>query len=309
MGTDLSPNPSAPIRELIDALQRVKPLTVLIDALDEAADPEGLIRYVLRPLIEMGGDRLRLLLGTRGHLIPLLLPESSQRTDVIIDLDDSSYADPASVHAYTRRVLLESQANSPYRTAPEEVLDGVADAVSEAADTSFLVAGLSPKPSPQNPDPPIRESSLATQPAPQCRYRDSRGPPHPTWATRQPWPRSCCYPWLTHKASGCLGLASGHRWPTPYALGRTSTDHDLEWLRRFAGSYIKEGFDSIQSVYRLFHQSLAEHLREGRNLDADHAAITQALIECVRPAAAACVTGHQQTSTSYSLEHPCCSRQ
>lgn len=286
VGTDSSANPSARIRELIDALQRAKPLTVLIDALDEAADPEGLIRYVLRPLIEMGGDQLRLLLGTREHLIPLLLPESSKRSDVTIDLDDSSYADPASVRAYTRRVLLESQAESPYRIAPEGVLDGVAGAVSEAADTSFLVARFVAQ-------------TLAAEP----RLAD---PGNAAW--RRSLPRSAGVAMsedlrirLGEQATMAkelllpLAYAQGVGLPWPgiwpqlanaLHTGRTFTDKDLEWLRRIAGSYIKEGFDGMQSVYRLFHQSLAEHLREGRDLPADHAAIAKALIDCVRPAAA-----------------------
>ena len=41
------------------------PLVVLIDALDEAADPAELASGLLRPLIEQRPGSLRLLLGTR----------------------------------------------------------------------------------------------------------------------------------------------------------------------------------------------------------------------------------------------------
>ena len=76
-------------------------------ALDEAADPGGLISGLLSPLMTQCVGTLRLLLGTRPHLLTAKLlgtPESGRY--LLVDLDSGRYADPASIRAYARRILL-----------------------------------------------------------------------------------------------------------------------------------------------------------------------------------------------------------
>jgi hypothetical protein len=77
-------------------------LTVVIDALGEATDPDRLALEMLYPLLARGTaqSQLRLLLGTRRHLVDKL-----GRGTSLLDLDDQKYADPASVLAYARRCL------------------------------------------------------------------------------------------------------------------------------------------------------------------------------------------------------------
>ncbi|MGH3804863.1 MAG: hypothetical protein ACRDTD_32905, partial [Pseudonocardiaceae bacterium] len=58
------------VGELLEQLAgRAAPLTVLVDALDEAANPNQLTRHLLRPLADHANGRLRLLVGTRPHLL------------------------------------------------------------------------------------------------------------------------------------------------------------------------------------------------------------------------------------------------
>jgi WD40 repeat protein len=277
--TDPTADSSTRIRDLIDALPRfAKPLTVLIDALDEAADPEGLARHVLRPLIDLGGDRLRLLVGTRAHLVPMLGPGV-----VAVDLDDSTYADPASVRAYVRRVLLQSHPDSPYRTAPDDVLEGVADAVGDVAGTSFLVARilaqtLAAATRTADPDEAAWRASLPRG-AGAAMSQDLRT----RLGDQETRARELLLPLAYAQGAG---LPWSGVWPqlaNALCPGRTYTDDDVVWLRTSAGSYFREG-TADGSVYRLFHQSLVEHLREGRDTGGDHATITQALIDCVPPA-------------------------
>ena len=75
---DLDPDPAAfdlGLARLLAALRdRDQPLTAVIDALDEAADPADLAGRLLRPLIERGRGTIRLLLGTRRHVCPHLGP-------------------------------------------------------------------------------------------------------------------------------------------------------------------------------------------------------------------------------------------
>src|SRR5262249_19275077 len=89
--------------EFIDGLSRhgTGALTVLIDALDEAADPRGLVSELLRPVMRDHRGALRLLLGTRPYLLTSQLlgkPESGRY--VPLDLDSAAYADPASIRLH-----------------------------------------------------------------------------------------------------------------------------------------------------------------------------------------------------------------
>ena len=63
--------------------------------------------------------------------------------------------------------------------------------------------------------------------------------------------------------------------------GRGYGNDDLIWLRTAAGSYAVEGLADGRSVYRLYHQALAEHLLEHRDQRADQQAITSSLIRLV----------------------------
>ena len=139
-------------QELIDGLaQRIgAPLVVLIDAVDEAADPDALITGLLNPLISNSAGGIRLLLGTRPHLLSSrLLGQPSSGRYVLIDLDSDRYADPASIRAYIQRILLSEdsldssyQPSGVYRAARADLVAAVTEAIGQAAGNSFLVARI-----------------------------------------------------------------------------------------------------------------------------------------------------------------------
>ena len=117
---------------------------VIIDALDEAvatrdAQAQGkfpVVDQALAPLVRGAGrTRLRLLLGTRRHLLAAL-----GRPCKRVDLDASTYADAASVAAYAQSCLTVLSDESPYRGQPQDYLNAVAEAIAAAAGNSFLVA-------------------------------------------------------------------------------------------------------------------------------------------------------------------------
>ena len=95
-----------------------RPLTAMIDALDEAADPPHLAEQLLRPLIERGGGLIRLLLGTRRHVCDHLGRGWRDRC-VVIDLDSHDYADPVALAAVVRRILTARRPG--HRTARGQV--------------------------------------------------------------------------------------------------------------------------------------------------------------------------------------------
>ena len=237
---------------------RGRRFTVAIDAVDEALDPAGLVSGVLRPLVEAGpAEGLRLLLGTRPHLL-----EPLGMTGSAIDIDDERYADPASIYEYVVRGLEASNPQSPYHSAPADLVAAVAGAVAEAAGHSFLVALI------------VSRTLLSGTEVPD--------PEDPGWRARLPGTAAAAMHSDLEARLGAeadrardllrpLAFAHGAGLPweelwAPLASklsGRDYTDDDLIWLRRQAGSYVVEAMESGHSVYRLYHAALAEYLRQG----------------------------------------------
>jgi WD40 repeat protein len=262
------------VGELLDQLtERATPLTVLIDALDEAAEPEQIARRLLRPLAEHADGRLRLLVGTRPHLLAHLGVDRATS----VDLDSPRYADLPALTTYAARCLLDSVPDSPYQRQPPSTIRAIAHAVAQASEPSFLVAR-------------ITSGALAADLA-------IPDPSDPTWrATLPRLPGDA----MRHDLQTRLGDdAAARAWdllrPLAFAEGQglpwediwaplasrtagvTYTDDDLLWLRRQAGSYVVEATEAGRSAYRLYHQALAEHLRGGVDTTSVHQTFTYVL--------------------------------
>ncbi|GAA2645000.1 caspase family protein [Paractinoplanes durhamensis] len=262
---------------LLDALSdRDRPFTAIIDALDEAATPETLVTRVIRPLIRYSGGRIRLLLGSRPHLLRHLHADA-----VTVDLDNATYSDREALGAYALRGLTESYADSPYASAQPAVAVEIARAVADAAFPSFLVAR-------------IVSSTLAA---------DDTIPPDahdPAWIRSLPRTAESA---MAHDLDDRLGaeavrardllrplaFAEGQGLPwedfwAPVAsqiAGRSYADDDLLWLRRATGRYVVEATEVGHSAYRLYHQALAEHLRVGVDEFAVHGGFVRVLVRQV----------------------------
>ena len=252
------------IGELITALDARaiasgRPLTAIVDALDEAADPAQLITRVLRPVIDHAHG-VRLLLGTRPHLLRLLQPPGTPARVEVIDLDAPRWADRQALTVYTIRNLIEASPDSPYRNARPHQARSVANAVAAAADPSFLVARiisttLAAAGTIADPTDPRWRASLPRLPGDAMRNDlDTRLGPGAVRA------RDLLRP---------LAYAEGQGLPwediwAPLASrisGHTYINDDLHWLRQHAGSYVVEATEASRSAYRLYHQALTEHLR------------------------------------------------
>ncbi|SDN05782.1 caspase family protein, partial [Streptomyces wuyuanensis] len=273
------------VGELLHGLEtqaRQRPFTALIDALDEADSPDTLCSRVLRPLIEHSRGRIRLLLGTRSYLLDRvgIIRHSSAYHTQVVNLDDPRYTDPEALRAYTIRNLIEARRTSPYRRRPA-ALRPVAEAVAEAAGTSFLVARITA-------GTLAAADDVITNPMDRA-WRNSL-PRHAGQAMRDDLGRR-----LGPDARRAVDLlrplafavGQGLPWEDIWAplasavSGRTYTDDDLLWLRRTAGSYVVEATESGRSAYRLYHQALAEYLREESDPRTVHAAITDVVTERV----------------------------
>jgi WD40 repeat protein len=265
--------------------QSGRPLTAMVDALDEADDPPYLAEQLIRPLIERGRGLIRLLLGTRRHVCDHLGRDWRERYE-IIDLDDDVYADPVAIATVVQRILtvgsLTPAVSAPstlFASCPPTILDDVTAAIAEAAGRSFLVARIlatTQAPQPVIPDPadPAWRASLPKTAGPAMR-RDLeirlRGQAAKAVDLLRPlaYARGRGLPWEDMWTLLANALAPGHNY----------TNEDLLWLAGHAGSFIVEGGTiSGRSVYRLYHRSLAEDLIDGRDQEADERAITAALV-------------------------------
>jgi WD40 repeat protein len=239
--------------------------TIAIDAIDEALDPAELVDQYLKPLVENGSLKgLRLLLGTRPHLVPAL-----GTTGPVVNLDDKDYADPGSIYEYVLRRLKASDPQSPYHAASPELVAAIARAVAEAAGHSFLVALIvartlqSVTELPEPADAGWRTGLPRTAAAAMHRDLETRLGEQADRARELLRPLA-----FAHGA----GLPWENVW-APLAArtsGRDYTDLDLKWLQEQAGSYVIEATESRRSVYRLYHAALAEYLREGHAEDRIH---------------------------------------
>ncbi|MYR89216.1 hypothetical protein GTY41_30980 [Streptomyces sp. SID685] len=259
---------------LVEHLRRwPEPVVVAVDALDEAVDPERLITSVLKPLLDdSGSTRLRLLLGTRRDLLPLL-----PSTITLVDLDSATYCDPAALRAHVGAALRVGRADNPFRTAQAAYVEAVAEAVAAAAGHSFLVARL------------ITRTLVTASVLPD--------PSDPVWRTNLPrLPGDAMRHDLRQRFGDDLERAydllaalahaegQGLPWENLWAalasrIGHTHyEDEDVIRLRRGASSYVVEDTLEGHSVYRLYHQALTEHVRELRPATGElHAAFAEVL--------------------------------
>ncbi|MEV7613442.1 caspase family protein [Streptomyces sp. NPDC089799] len=239
--------------------------TILIDALDEAGtgvggrEPQRIARELLRPMSAL--PHLRLIIGTRRSGIPDL-----GRAVEIIDLDTDAYTGREDVEAYAADTLPPS----PHRAE-------LARAVAARAGRSFLVARMT-----------VRALTLGdltvdvTRPGWESHLPSEVGEAFDAYLARygddEPKVRRLLRP-LAH-AEGA-GLPWDSLWaPLATALsGVPCTDDDIDWLLRNAGSYVLEvPVDQGRSVFRLYHEALAEHLRDPRRSAEDQRRMTAALL-------------------------------
>ncbi len=257
------------------------PFTVLLDGLDEAAVPQDLVGRLLAPLVEYAAGRIRLLIGTRPHLLPGLAPGLHRGAEhTVADLDSERYADPDAITAYALRTMLGATIDSPYRDIPRHHLLPVAQAIAEAAQRSFLVAR-------------ITATTLASQPL-------VTDPYDRTWRESLPrLPGEAMRRDLEIRLGGDTVRARDLLLPLAFAQGqglpwediwaplasriseRPYTDEDLLWLRDNAGSYIVENTDHGRSVYRIYHQALVEHLQADADIRRVHDAFVTVLLDRV----------------------------
>lgn len=233
------------------------PLTIVIDALDEAREPNAIARTVLRPLTTL--PCVRLLIGTRTGPIRALGSHV-----VVKNLGEAEYQDPDEIQEYvTRRLLAEDEPElrTPYRDRPVLARE-VAAVVAAKADSVFLIARL------------ISEGLIEVEKAVDPRDREWREHLSTTveeafstylarFGSEEETVRHLLLPLAYAEGEG---LPWENLWGAAASAiaGRPYTDIDVEWILENADAYVVETLDAGRSVYRLYHQALADYFRDAK---------------------------------------------
>ncbi|MFD5334625.1 caspase family protein [Streptomyces hawaiiensis] len=267
--------------DLLDALgERSKPIVIVVDALDEAGTAgdttEGnrIARELLQPLTTL--PTIRLIVGTRRPLIPAL-----GRAAVTLDLDLPEYITSQDVYDYAYALLLDAQdpdSFSPYVESPKEAAT-VAKGIASRAGASFLVARMTARALVHgqitiNTERVGWEADLPSDAGQAFAAYLARFGPDRQKVERLLRPlayaQGAGLPWSTLWAPLAEAL-SGIRCP----------QEDLRWLQEHAGAYLIETSTAAGSAYRLFHETMAEHLRERGDDTTVHQVITSTLLATV----------------------------
>ena len=289
--------PQADIDGLIDALlQRCQPFTIAVDALDEADDPLALA-LTLRRLASATADAgVRLLVGTRPggpdrRLITALGLSTRGDDPALMDLDTPAYLSRDDLAEYVRRRLLltdvpptPGRPDTPYR-GRETLAGQVAAVVASAAYPVFLIGQLVSREllwrnQPISPHDPGWQQFPETVAGAMDEYLARVGD-----QAEQNRVQDLLRPLAYARGDG-LPHDNAGLWPqlaTALARpGRRYTAVDVATLLDTAADYLIETVITGQAAYyRLYHQALADRLRERDQQHPRPVSAAQTVYQCL----------------------------
>jgi WD40 repeat protein len=260
------------VDELILGLRdRKAPLVVVLDGLNESAEPQLVARELIGRLADReDGIGLRMVVGSR----PSLLRSIRVSDEEIIDLDGPDYFEPADLVEYTRKCLREfTRADGALDPATTR---DIAAGIAERAGKAFLVAQLTARAISRDID--CRTVRWRE------RFPDNVGAAMEAYLDRIPdgqRARTLLMPLAFAKGDG---LAPDMLWAElATTLGTESvTEQDVRWLIHDspASSLITK---LATACYHLYHEAFAEHLRNTCPHESPHGAIVTRLRSMVAP--------------------------
>ena len=284
LGADLTSGETDPeVLARTAAAARAGPATVVVDALDEAQQPEQLAAF-LRSLVERS-PRLRLVVGLRADGGASRLVRSLGRRFEVLDVASAEYLKAADITAYVERSLLAPE-RSPYRAAAQaDYTRKVARAIGRRAGGSFLVASITARVL-AGRDAVIPTAELTRLPA---EVGEAFGFDLQRFSAAEQLEAVAVL--------GALAFAQGRGlpgalWPAfAEAIGGVTFDeHDVERWLDLAGYYVTRDAGQGGAVYRLYHEEFGRFLRAraqallaeregaGANLEARLAAVLDAAV-------------------------------
>jgi len=265
--------------QLLDAIGAdPKPRVIAMDGIDEANDPVQLFKRLIRPLLQRSARLdVRLLLAARTPLIKELGSRAA-----IFDLDNPAFLVEDDLADYALKILLaqdEPEVTTPYR-GNRELAVRLARAIARRASPVFLIARMAAR-SLASAQAPVSMSATAWQQL----LPDTVGQAFDAYLERfgehesrvrdllRPlaWAEGNGLPWEQIWAPAARAMSGG----TAYS------NDDIRWLHSVASAYIVESTSGGRSVYRLYHQALADHLRSGMTDAQAHSHLVRALLGTV----------------------------
>jgi hypothetical protein len=260
--------------ELVEALVgRTERLVIVVDALDEADESPAIATFLSRLT---GNPQIWLLVGSRPNTPPGTRGQRVRdlgRATIEINLDDSPEVSQQDVETYALRRLLAKgdRRNTPYQGHPEERGRAVARAIGNKAKNVFLIArivceDLIKAEQPVDVSVPDWDKQFPAsigeafkeylkrfdQLEPNLSQRKVTELLRPlAYAEGEGLP---CYPLWRPLADAIAALVEKKT--------RRYKDADIENMLEHAGAFVVESQEHGRSVYRLYHQALAEYLRE-----------------------------------------------
>jgi WD40 repeat protein len=270
--------PAASLDELLVTLGgRTTLCTLLLDGLDEAGtagdQTEALLiaRELLRPLSSI--PSVRLIVGTRQG--PVQAIGAAVET---IDLDTDTYSGTEDAENYVRTLLLRGgDPGSPpwYRQDPGRT-SALASGIAKRAGRSFLVAYMTARALISG-----RVEVDVSQPGWERQLPSEIGEVFASYLARFGKDERRVRRLLAPLAyAHGQGLPWDNLWaPLATALsGEKCSDDDISWLFEHAGAYILDVPIGERSVFRLYHEALAEYLSDPRRMHEVHRRITETLL-------------------------------
>lgn len=246
-------DPSALIAELAS---RPGPIGIIVDSLDEAAEPVVIERELLAGLAACPAVRLIVGSRRRNRRPPL------ESVAVVVDLDDAGYFAPSDLVTY-----VFSRLTSPAAAYSDETrrvhARRIADVVAERAGYSFLFARLVSR--------TLAAANVTVDTARPGWEADLKLPVDLTDAFGAdldrfvPETRQRFVDLLVPLAyARGKGLPQKNVWATVASriAGREYTNADLRELKEQAGYYLLQDTESGEVVFRLFHQTFADYLKD-----------------------------------------------
>jgi WD40 repeat protein len=276
---------------------------IIVDAIDEATAPPRLRDGLLLPLAEQ--HKLRVILGARPHVVRGERPIPA----FVIDLDTETYHDPHALVEYVRQLLVaahEPGVGSPYQgAAGKKHSEAVAAAIAHRATArsgpahtpieSFLIARVIALAVRARPDPLDTTAEGWIQHLPDglaeafkedVNRLGERAPAARVLLEALAWARGPGLPWETIWVPVAKALAGLHR---DTEVQNQLSDDDVRWLLDKAGAYVVEDHGpGGRSVFRPFHDRLADYVREQSATTHDdtarvEAAVAAALLSTLSP--------------------------
>ncbi|MGY4744955.1 hypothetical protein [Streptomyces sp. ATMOS53] len=269
--------------------RRERPVTVVVDALDEASDPDGLLAGVLARL-DPGAPthrKVRLFVGVRspggpdgtapspvggGGGPPLADRAERLLSACRIRVDEQPWWDPQDMVDYATEILLH-EGDSPYRDHARGLAAEVASVLAAQAGTSFLVAriagtSLARRSDVVDPDDPRWRAAIGEGVLGVFRHDLHRTLPdgedrvravHLLRAVAFAYGRGLPWPQIWPAVANAVADEPG----TVETPPRTYGDSDIAWLLGSRlGAYLVTDREDEVTVYRLFHDALRTILRK-----------------------------------------------